>query len=100
MKIVKLFIALAIFTGTTTTLKPKAAIAAEKISFPLSVFGEFEILVEDLAIFAESGTITSEFAYYTNRLDKKTLQQLRQILQTSFTVEPITSLFVDDYFPW
>ena len=83
MKIFKFFLSLAIASCSIAALKPQPVSAAEKISFYLSVFGEFKLSVEDLAIFAESGRITPEFAYYANRLDDKTRQQLRQILQTS-----------------
>lgn len=89
MKIFKLLLSLAIAIPITT-IKPQPATAAEEISFYLSIFGEFKLSVDDLATFAESGEITSEFAYYANRLDDKTRQQLRQILQTSFDVDPIT----------
>ncbi|MEM7595875.1 MAG: alpha/beta hydrolase, partial [Cyanobacteria bacterium P01_A01_bin.83] len=75
---------------TTANLKPQSVAAAEKITFYLSIFGEFALSVEDLATFARSGEITPEFAYYANRLDEQTLKQLRQILQTNIDVEPIT----------
>jgi predicted dienelactone hydrolase len=54
------------------------------------VLGEFKLNVEDLATFAETGEITLEFAFYANYLDEQTRQRLRQILQTSFDVKPIT----------
>ena len=76
--------------GVLSQFKSKPAIAAEKISFPLSVLGEFYLSVDDLATFAEEGKITRELAYYTNHLDEKTLAQLQQILQTKITVDPIT----------
>ena len=76
--------------GISSTFKSQPVAAAENITFPLSILGKFSISVDDLAIFAESGTITPEFGYYAHRLDEKTLQQLRQILQTSIPVEPIT----------
>ena len=90
MKISQLLLAIAIAGCGLTGLKPQPVEAAEKITFPLSIWGEFQISVEDLAVFAQNGTITPKFAYYANRLDEKTLRQLRQILQTSFAVEPIT----------
>ncbi|MDJ0592930.1 MAG: alpha/beta hydrolase [Pleurocapsa sp. MO_226.B13] len=90
MKTFKLLLAIAIAGWGITTLKPQPVTAAEEISFSRSFLGEFKLSVEDLAIFAQDGTITSEFAYYAKHLDNKTLQQLRQILQTSFDVEPIT----------
>lgn len=90
MKTLKLFIAIALTSfGAVATLNPQPAIAAERISFSLPVLGEFYLSIEDLALFAKTGEITPEFAYYAARLDKTTLEKLRQILQTSFTNEPI-----------
>ena len=90
MRIFKLALAIAVAGGGLIALKPRSTTAAEKITFPLSILGEFQLSVDDLAVYAQDGTITPEFAYYANRLDEKTLGQLRQILQTSFAVEPIT----------
>ena len=91
MRILKLILSIALAScAMADTLKPVSVEAAEKITFPLSVLGEFYVSIDDLATFARSGEITPEFAYYAERLDPKTLQQLRQILQTSFAVEPIT----------
>lgn len=90
MRIFKLLLAVTLASCGTTVSKLQPVNAAEKITFPLSVLGEFQLAVDDLAIFAQQGTITPEFAYYANHLDEKTLQQFRQILQTSFAVEPIT----------
>ena len=98
MRVSKLFCAMTklslgiVLTGWSiaSILQSQPAVAAKNITFPLSILGEFSISVDDLAIFAESGTVTPEFGYYAHRLDEKTLQQLRQILQTSIPVEPIT----------
>ena len=91
MIISKLLLTIALVSlGIVTTFKAQPVIAAERISFSLPIWGEFYVSVDDLEIFAEEGRITSEFAYYTNRLDKETLQQLRQILQASFKVDPVT----------
>ena len=75
---------------TVLELESRSVVAAEKITFPLSILGEFNLSIDDLATFADEGKITSEFAYYADRLDDKTLEQLRQILQTNIAVEPIT----------
>ena len=76
--------------GVVNTLESRSATAAEKITFPLSILGKFQVSIDDLALFADRGEITPEFAYYASRLDARTQQQLRQILQTSFAVDPIT----------
>ena len=90
MRISKQILAI-VFTicGITTNLSALPSVAAEKITFFVPIFGEFQISVEDLAVFAEEGEITPQLAYYANRLDPKTLEQLRKILQTRIAVEPI-----------
>jgi predicted dienelactone hydrolase len=74
-----------IFTvmGTATLGK-----AAEKIEFDYPPFGEFEISVEDLEIFAE-GRITSNFAFYANRVPKERLVQLRELMRSRFRLSPV-----------
>ncbi len=90
MKKLRLILGIALTSwGILAVFKPPPLIAAEKIAFSLSVFGEFTLPVEDLEIFAKEGRITSKFAYYANRIESKTLQQLRRILQTSFTKDPV-----------
>lgn len=91
MKNFKLFLAIAcIFLGTLVFLKPQPVIAAEKVSFSLPVLGKFALKVEDLAIFANEGKITPQLAYYARFIDKETLQNFRQVLQTNFGVDPVT----------
>lgn len=70
-----------IFTTTT-------ALGAEKISFDYPPFGEFSISRQSLEVFAKEGKITSEFAFYTNRIKPQQLAQLRELLQTRFEVTP------------
>ena len=65
-------------------LKPQATLAAERISFTLPVFGEFNLSVDSLEVFAEEGKITKEFNFYAKRFDKETLATLRQLLQREF----------------
>ena len=89
MKILKLLLSIAIALPIAT-IKPQPVNSAEKISFYLSVLGEFKLNVEDLAYFAETGEITPEFAFYAYYFDEQTRQQLREILQTSFDADPVT----------
>ncbi|NET36791.1 MAG: alpha/beta hydrolase [Cyanothece sp. SIO1E1] len=58
----------------------RPAIAAERITL---YFGplQFSLSVDALETFAQDGTVTREFALYANRLNPKTLSQLREILQ-------------------
>ena len=69
-------------------LKPQVTLAAERISFTLPVFGEFNLSVDSLEVFAEEGKITKEFNFYAKRFDEKTLATLRQILQRKFKLNP------------
>jgi predicted dienelactone hydrolase len=70
--------------GTATSGK-----AAEKIEFDYPPFGEFEISVADLEIFAEEGRITSNFAFYANRVPKERLTQLRVLMRSRFKLSPV-----------
>ncbi|WP_036484912.1 alpha/beta hydrolase [Myxosarcina sp. GI1] len=90
MKIFKLVLAIALASYGIAIFKPQSVSAANKITFSLSILGEFQVSIDDLAVFARKGTITPEFAYYTDRLDRKTVRRLRQILQTNFAVDPVT----------
>ena len=69
-------------------LKPQVTLAAERISFTLPVFGEFNLSVDSLETFAKEGKITKEFNFYAKRFDEKTLATLRQILQRKFELNP------------
>ena len=80
-----IFIGLLASLGTTSlALKPQPSLGAERISFSLPVFGEFNLSVDSLEVFAKEGKITKEFNFYAKRFDEKTLAQLRQILQRKF----------------
>ncbi|AFZ02409.1 alpha/beta hydrolase [Calothrix sp. PCC 6303] len=70
--------------GTTSCAK-----AAQKIEFDYPPFGEFDISVEDLDIFAREGRITNNFAFYANRVPKERLAQLRELLRSRFKLSPV-----------
>ena len=79
---------------STTFILP--AVSADRLAFSYGVFGEFYISVADLEIFAEEGKITPSFAYYVDRLSKKDLAQLRDLLNRRFDVNQVTaSIFLD-----
>ena len=72
------------------------ATSADRISFTYGVFGEFYISIEDLETFAETGEITSSFAYYANRFERADLIQLRNLLNRSFDISVVTtSIFLN-----
>ena len=69
-------------------LKPKPSWGAERISFSLPIFGEFQLSVDSLEIFAKEGKITEEFDFYAKRFDRETLNQLRGLLQQQYEISP------------
>lgn len=73
-------------------LKPQATLAAERISFALPIFGEFNLSVDSLEVFAREGKITKEFDFYAKRLDDNTLERLRELLQREFELD-ITAIY-------
>ncbi|MEY2984789.1 MAG: hypothetical protein RLZZ568_1406 [Cyanobacteriota bacterium] len=69
--------------------------AAEKVVFSLGLLGEFEVHVDSLVTFAETGTITPDLRFYTQRLTADELAKLRSVLQQSFAVSAVE---VSDFF--
>ncbi|WP_013323399.1 alpha/beta hydrolase [Gloeothece verrucosa] len=63
--------------------------AAEQITFWYPPFGEFEVSVDDLAVFAKEGKITPNFSFYAQHVTPKQLQQFRELLNQSFNVDVI-----------
>ena len=91
MKILRLLLTIAIVSlGTAVTLQPNSAIAAEKVTFSVPIFGQFSLLVADLEKYADSGEVTPKLAFYTKFLDPIAFQQFRHILQTSLIDDPVT----------
>ena len=83
-----IFIGLLASLGTTSmALKPQPSLGAERISFSLPVFGEFNLSVDSLEVFATEGKITKEFNFYAKRLDDKTLDRLQSLLQRKFELD-------------
>lgn len=76
--------------GAITNLKSLPVNAAERISFSVPIWGKFDISTDSLEIFAQEGRITPEFSYYAQHLDRVALRNFRQILQTNFSVDPVT----------
>ena len=66
--------------------KPKTVSSSERIRSHVSLFG-FSLSVDSLERYAEEGVIDQELRPYTNSLDKKTLTQLRQILQKRIYID-------------
>lgn len=73
--------------STLATATP--SLGADKIAFYYPPFGEFTISTDSLEAFAKEGRITDEFSFYTSRIPKEQLGELREVLQTKFAVSPI-----------
>ncbi|WP_319419080.1 alpha/beta hydrolase [Pleurocapsa sp. FMAR1] len=76
--------------GIFATVFPVTAIAAEKITFNLSPFGQFNIQVDDLETFVDTGEVSSELAYYLNRLPPQQVEKLPKLLSTPLEVNPLS----------
>ena len=70
-------------------LQAKPAFAAERMRVFVGPL-EFSISIDSLEIFATEGRIRQDLAFYTNRLDESTVQELRQVLQKRFNTNPFT----------
>ncbi len=82
--------------GTFATVFPVTAIAAERITFNLSPFGQFNIQVDDLETFVNTGEVSSELAYYLDRLPAKQVEKLSKLLSTPLEVNPLSISNVSD----
>ncbi len=76
--------------GASAVLFPVAATAAERIKFNFPPFGQFDIEVEDLQNFVETGEISTELAYYLNRLPPEQIAKLPELLSTPLELNPVS----------
>ena len=76
--------------GASAVLFPVTATAAEKIEFNFPPFGQFDIEVEDLQNFVETGEISTELAYYLNRLPPDQIAKLPELLSTPLELDPVS----------
>lgn len=76
--------------GLCSLLYPLEARSAERISISYPPFGEFYLNVKDLNTLATEGKITSELAYFTNRLQPKQVDKLQYLLTTPLELNPLT----------
>jgi predicted dienelactone hydrolase len=87
-KLISLTISLA--AALLTTSVPTAATAAEKITFNITPFGQFQVKVKDLEAFVTRGSRTTELDYYLERLTPKQLAKLPELLSTPLEFKPLT----------
>ena len=79
-----------LFLGVAAAVVPLKAIAAERITFNVSPFGQFYVEVEDLKTFVETKEVSSELAYYLKRLPPKQVERLPELLSTPLEFHPLT----------
>ncbi|MEL6493892.1 MAG: alpha/beta hydrolase [Cyanobacteria bacterium J06623_7] len=73
-----------------SALLPSVALSAERITFSLKPFGQFQIQIEDLEAFVTTGTKTTELDYYLRRLTPEQQGSLPGLLSTPLQFEPLT----------
>ena len=78
-----------LFLGVAAAVVPLKAIAAERITFNVSPFGQFYVEVEDLKTFVETKEVSSELAYYLKRLPPKQVERLPELLSTPLEINPL-----------
>ena len=66
------FRTVSLIIGALTAFVTVKAQAAERISFNFFPLGEFYLQVDDLDAFVTTGEMSSELAYYLDRLPEKT----------------------------
>ena len=74
----------------SAVLFPVAATAAERIRFNFPPFGQFDIQVKDLQSFVTTGEISTELAYYLNRLPPDRRARLPELLSTPLELDPLS----------
>ena len=79
-----------VMLGISVALIPTKAAAAQRIAFDLFPFGQFYIQIDDLEAFVERGEVSSELAYYLNRLPPKQVEALPELLSTPLELNPLT----------
>lgn len=76
--------------GALASFFPLKTLAAERITFSFSPFGQFDIQIEDLEAFVATGEISNELAYYLNRLPAEQVAKLPKFLSTSLELNPLS----------
>jgi predicted dienelactone hydrolase len=76
--------------GVSAVFFPVAVVAAERITFNFPPFGQFFIKVEDLETFVNTGEVSSELAYYLDRLSPQQVGRLPELLSTPLEFHPLS----------
>ncbi|EAW33415.1 alpha/beta hydrolase [Lyngbya sp. PCC 8106] len=72
--------------GILSLLPSFSILAAEKITFSITPSVEFDISVDSLVVFAQTGKINPDFAFYAKLFSAEELAKLRSLLNKSFPV--------------
>ncbi len=75
--------------GLFSLLPSFPTLAAEKITFSIAPLGTFDISVDSLAMFAQEGKITSDFAFYAKHFSPEELAKFRSLLNKSFPLSEV-----------
>jgi predicted dienelactone hydrolase len=76
--------------GVSAVFFPVAVVAAEKITFNFPPFGQFNVKIDDLETFVTTGEVSSELAYYLDRLSPQQVARLPELLSTPLEFHPLT----------
>jgi predicted dienelactone hydrolase len=87
-KLISLAISLVASFLPSSLLTP--ATAAERITFNIAPFGQFQVKVKDLEAFVAKGSRTTELDYYLDRLTPEQIAKLPKLLSTPLEFKPLT----------
>jgi predicted dienelactone hydrolase len=76
--------------GVSAVFFPVVVVAAERIAFNFPPFGQFYIKVDDLETFVATGEVSSELAYYLDRLSPQQVARLPELLSTPLELHPLS----------
>jgi predicted dienelactone hydrolase len=76
--------------STSAVLFTVPAKAAERIKFNFPPFGQFDIEIEDLQNFVATREVSTELAYYLNRLPSDQRARLPELLSTPLELDPLS----------
>ncbi|MBE9197381.1 alpha/beta hydrolase, partial [Synechocystis sp. LEGE 06083] len=85
----KRFLGIALTSSFLVLASPRAIKGAETITFSIMPLGQFDISVQSLTTFAETGTIDPDFKFYTQHLKPEELEKFRGLLNHSFKLNSI-----------
>jgi predicted dienelactone hydrolase len=76
--------------GVSAVFFPVAVVAAERITLNFPPFGQFYLKVDDLETFVATGEVSSELAYYLDRLSPQQVARLPELLSTPLELHPLS----------